>query len=98
MRAFAASGLVCTLCLLAGSALAQDSKLAKSLSDSWEKPASASTASYRTTPSTAYGQQNGRVSFKVNKESPYIELRSRQTSNGKPSTLCQQNPTASTCR
>lgn len=99
MRALIAAGCACAFMSMALSVSAQNAAPAAQGSDSWSRPASASSVRYRATPAST-DSGNGNLRFKDGTEDSRFKVYANPSArpNGKPSTLCQQTPSASTCR
>ncbi|TBR40225.1 MULTISPECIES: hypothetical protein [Dyella] len=76
---------------------AQTAPQASSKRDTWSAPVSASSVTYQSTPASVRDVSQ-ESHFKPKDDSRRISVESQHRPNGRPQTLCQQNPTASTCR
>lgn len=94
MRTMILSGLLACTALAVN---AQDAAPVSSKSDSWARPAAAASVSYKSTAATV-NTDNAKSRFKQGSEQPKFSVQTPLRPNGRPQTLCQQNPTASTCR
>lgn len=84
--------------LLAGTVHAQSAPTA---SDSWQRPASSSSAgaAYGSRPATTAHESHSAFRFKDDeKADPRFQVTSPKRRYGRPDNICEANPTASTCR
>jgi hypothetical protein len=90
-----AAALACT----AAWAQAQSAPPASAASDSWSKPAAASSVNYGSSVAIPRGQQ-GSFRFKDQDKSNRMSIRASSPArfNGRPDTTCTSRPTAANCQ
>jgi hypothetical protein len=69
-------------------------------SDSWQRPASSSSATYGSSPATTARDSHSAFRFKDDDKTydPRFKVSSPKQRYGRPDNICEANPTSSTCR
>ncbi len=104
MRRWMMWGVAAAACM-AAAAQGQSAPQASVRSDSWERPAASSSAAAGTTyasSSSATSARAGHGTFRFKDDDktydPRFQLSSPKHRYGRPDSICEANPTASTCR
>ena len=99
MRRWMMWGIAAAACA-AGVVQGQSVPQASDRSDSWQRPAAASSVAYGSGAVASSREGHGAFRFKDDDKSydPRFQMSSPKRRYGRPDNICEANPTASTCR